>query len=123
MTFQRGRFWASKDPHRYQGNHQHYGRSALSSGRGSALGASEAYMALSSLQASAVLTSKYLPHVDFGQTMHRVQASQGEKHEGRAAAVSGANSWSMMCLHATDSHPPAVAEAAETEAPRDTQKN
>jgi hypothetical protein len=27
-----------------------------------------------------------------------VQASSGEKHEGRAAAFSGANSWSMVCL-------------------------
>jgi hypothetical protein len=57
-----------------------------------------------------------------------VQASPGKKFEGRAAAVSGANSWSTVRLHAAGSHPPAVAqaaeaaEAAEAEAFRGTQK-
>jgi len=47
-----------------------------------------------------------------------VQASPGEKHECRAAAVSGANSWSTVCLHAPGRHPPAAAQAAEAEAPQ-----
>jgi len=50
-----------------------------------------------------------------------IQASPGEKHEGRAA--SGASSWSTECLHAAGSHPPAAAQAAEAEASRDTHKN
>jgi len=46
-----------------------------------------------------------------------VQAFSGKKFEGRAATVSGANSWSTVCLLAAGSHPPA---AAESEAPRGT---
>ena len=67
----------------------------------------------------------FLSHSDFGQTHAQpplgVQVSPGEKHEGRAAAVSGANSWSMVCLHAAGSHPPAAAQAAEAEASRGIQ--
>jgi len=48
-----------------------------------------------------------------------VQAFPGEKFEGRAATVSGANSWSTVCLLPSGSHPPA---AAESEAPSGTQK-
>jgi len=44
-----------------------------------------------------------------------IQASPGEKYGGRAAAVSGANSWSTVCLHTAGSHTPA--ESAESEAP------
>jgi len=50
----------------------------------------------------------------------RVQASPGEKHEGRAA--SGASSWSTECLHAAGSHPPAAAQAAEAEASKGTRR-
>jgi len=50
----------------------------------------------------------------------RVQASPGEKHEGRAA--SGASSWSTECLHAAGSYPPAAAQAAEAEASRGTRR-
>jgi len=65
-----------------------------------------------------LLTSKsFLPHLDFGQAHAQpcmgVQASPREKHEGTAAAVSGANSWSTVCLHAAGSHPPAAAQAAD----------
>jgi len=44
-----------------------------------------------------------------------VQASPGEKHEGRAA--SGACSWSTECLHAAGSYPSQAAQA-EAEASR-----
>jgi hypothetical protein len=60
------------------------------------------------------------PHLDFGQThaqpLMGVQGSPGEEHEGRTAAASGAN-WSMVCLHAAGSHPPAAAEAGIPEFP------
>jgi len=36
--------------------------------------------------------------------------------------LSGANSWSTVCLHAASIHPPAAAQAAEAEASRGTHK-
>ena len=83
-------------------------------------------MPLASLHAPAADQEvSFLPHLDFGQSHAQppmeVQASPGEKHEGRAAAFSGANSWSTVCLHVAGSHPPAAAQAAKAEASRGIQ--
>jgi len=85
----------------------------------------EADIALSSLQPPAAdQRVSSLPHLNFGQTRARppmgFQVPPGEKLEGRAAAVSGANSWSTVYLHAAGIHPTAAAKAAEAE-PRCTQ--
>ena len=92
----------------------------LRSRRGSALRASEADIALSSLQAPDA-DQQYLPHLDFGQT--RAQPPCGfqllqERSMKAAATVSGANSWNTVCLHAAGSHPPAAAQEAKAQAPR-----
>jgi hypothetical protein len=62
----------------------------------------QTWFCLEASEADIAQQVSFLPHLDVGQTHalppKGVQASPGEKHEGRAAAVSGANSWSMECM-------------------------